>query len=55
MRPVQDGFDLTLISKKKRSLLKAQSKMDEFKSVRSGDRQSGRSEIISFESERYFL
>ena len=29
--------------------------MDEFKSVRSGGRESGRSEIIGFESERYFL
>ena len=37
------------------SLLKAQSKMDEFKSVRSGDRQSERSEIMGFKSERYFL
>ena len=28
--------------------------MDDFKSVRSGDRDSGRSEIMGFKSERYF-
>ena len=29
--------------------------MDELKSVRSGDHESGRSKIIDFKSQRYFL
>ena len=44
-----------MLIKKIGHFLKNRSEMNELKSVRSGDRDSGRSEIIGFESERCFL